>query len=43
MVHGLLRVLAHVASIYHDNMMLLEIVQGEDLPKSRRPRKEGQP
>jgi hypothetical protein len=36
MVHGLLRLLAHAVSIYHDNMTLFEIVQGEDLSKSRR-------
>jgi hypothetical protein len=41
MVHELLRLLAHAASVYHDNMTLLEIVQGEDLPKGSQPRKEG--
>jgi hypothetical protein len=43
MVHGLLHLLAHAGSAYHDNMALPEIVQGEDLSKSHRPRKEGHP
>jgi hypothetical protein len=43
MVQGLFRLLTHAASIYHNNMVLLEIVQGEDLSKSCRPRKEGHP
>jgi hypothetical protein len=43
MVYGLLRLLAHIAYVHHDNMVLFEIVQGEDLSKSRRPRKEGRP
>jgi hypothetical protein len=34
MVHGLLLLLAYAAFVYHDNMGLPEIVQGEDLPKS---------
>jgi len=43
MVHGLPRLLAHAAFVYHDNMALPEIVQGEDLIKSRRLQKEGRP
>jgi len=43
MVHGLLRLLAHAAFVYHDNMTLPEIVQSEDLSKSCRPQKEGRP
>jgi hypothetical protein len=43
MVYELLRLLAHAASVYHDNITLPEIVQGEDLTKSRRPRKEACP
>jgi hypothetical protein len=40
MVHELLRLLIHTTSVYHDNITLPGIVQGEDLSKSRRPRKE---
>jgi hypothetical protein len=43
MVNGLLFVLVHAASVYHDNMMLYEIVQGKDLTKSCRSQKEGLP
>jgi len=43
MIHGLFRLLAHAAFVYHDNIALPKIVQGVDLTKSRRPRKEGRP
>jgi hypothetical protein len=41
MVHGLLRLLAHAASVDHDNMAFPEIVQCDDPSKSHRPWKEG--
>jgi hypothetical protein len=31
MIHGLPSVLTHVAFVYHDNMLLSEIIQGENL------------
>jgi hypothetical protein len=43
MVHKILSLLTHATSVYHDNVVLSEIVQVEDLSKSRRPRKKGSP
>jgi hypothetical protein len=43
MVHRLLSFLTYATSVDHDNVALPEIVQGEDLSKSRRPRKKSRP
>jgi hypothetical protein len=43
MIRGLLNLLTHVASVYHDNMPLPKVVQGKDLAKGCRPHKEGSP
>jgi len=43
MIYGLLNLLTHIASVYHDNIPLHEIVQGKDLAKNYGPHKKCDP
>lgn len=43
MVHNLPIPFTHVAHVNHNDVLLLDIVQGKDLSKSRQPSKEGHP